>query len=202
MTDLIAPRPIAWVSTLDEDGRGNLAPFSYFQAVCSHPPMVTISVSWHVDGRMKDTLANVLARGELTISHVSAPMIMAMNATSAPFEHAVSEWEACGIAAEPALTVAPPRVKGALAYLECRLTHALPLGSGAPGKPSSTLIVAEVLHFAVAADLVRRDTKGRLTPIDPERLQSIGRLGGIAYTKTTDRLELPRPDAPGSHRRD
>jgi flavin reductase (DIM6/NTAB) family NADH-FMN oxidoreductase RutF len=202
MTDLIAPRPIAWVSTLDGDGRGNLAPFSYYQAVCSRPPTIVISVSWHPDGRMKDTLANVLARHELTISHVSAPLLERMNATSAPFEHAVSEWEACGIMAEPAVTIAPPRVKGALAYLECRLVHALPLGVGAPGKPSSTLIVAEVLHFAVAAELVRRDAKGRLTPIDPERLQSVGRLGGIAYTRTTDRLELPRPEAPGSPRRD
>lgn len=198
MTDLVAPRPIAWVSTQDAEGRRNLAPFSYYQAVCSRPPMVVLSVAWLPDGRPKDTLANVLATRELVISHVGAPLAEAMNATSAPFPHEVAEWDVCGVAAEPAAVVAPPRVAGSLACLECRLVHALPLGNGAPGKPSSTLIVAEVVHFAVAADLIRRDARGRLLPIDPEQLQSVGRLGGIAYTRTTDRLELVRPDAPGS----
>lgn len=198
MTDLVAPRPIAWVSSLDAEGRRNLAPFSYYQAVCSHPPMVVLSVAWHPDGRMKDTLANVLATRELVINHVGAPLAEAMNATSAPLPHEIAEWDVCGVEAEPAAAVAPPRVAGALACLECRLVHALPLGTGAPGKPSSTLLVAEVVHFAVAADLLRRDARGRLRSIDPAALQSVGRLGGIAYTRTTDRFELVRPDAPGS----
>lgn len=202
MTDLVAPRPIAWVSSLDAAGRRNLAPFSYYQAVCSRPPMIVLSVAWHADGTMKDTLANVLERREFVVNHVGEPLAAAMNASSAPFPHEVSEWEACGVESEPARVVAPPRVAGALACLECRLVHALPLGVGHPGAPSSTLLVAEVVHFAVAADLVRRDARGRLALLDPERLRSVGRLGGIAYTRTSERFELARPDAPGSKTRD
>jgi len=198
MTDLVAPRPIAWVSSVSADGRRNLAPFSYYQAVCSRPPMIVFSVAWWPDGRMKDTLANVLATREIVVSHVTDAHAAAMNATSAAFPPETSEWEACGIAAEPAAVVAPPRVAGALACLECKLVHALPLGVGAPGKPSATLVVAEVLHFAVASELLRRDARGRLLPIDPGELRSIGRLGGIAYTRTSDRFELLRPEAPGS----
>ncbi len=195
MTDLVAPRPIAWVSSQNGLGRRNLAPFSYYQAVCSHPPMIVLSIAWHPDGRMKDSLANILERREFVVSHVGEPQLAAMNATSAPFPPEVSEWEAVGVTAEPATVVGPPRVAGALAHLECRLSHAIPLGVGAPGMPSTTLVVAEVVHFAVAADLLTRDTRGRLLPIDPARLAAVGRLGGIAYTRTTDRVSLARPEA-------
>ena len=196
MTDLVAPRPIAWVSTEDSQGRRNLAPFSYFQAVCSHPPMIMLSISWHGDGRMKDSLANILELREFVVSHVEDAALEAMNRTSAALAPGVSEWDFAGLVAEPASVVAPPRVAGALAHLECRLTHALPLGVGAPGKPSATLVLAEVVHIAVAADLLTRDDRGRLLPIDPARLAAVGRLGGMAYTRTTDRVALARPEAP------
>ena len=195
MTDLVAPRPIAWVSSEDGQGRRNLAPFSYFQAVCSHPPMIVLAIAWHPDGRMKDSLANILERREFVVSHVGEAQLEAMNQTSAPFDPEVSEWDAVGVTAEPATVVGPPRVAEALAHLECRLSHAIPLGVGAPGKPSTTLVVAEVVHFAVAADLLTRDARGRLLPIDPARLAAVGRLGGIAYTRTTDRVSLARPEA-------
>ena len=195
MTDLVAPRPIAWVSSEDGQGRRNLAPFSYYQAVCSHPPMIVLAISWHPDGRMKDTLANILERREFVVSHVGESALTAMNETSAALPPEASEWDAVGVVAEPANVVGPPRVTGALAHLECRLSHAIPLGGGAPGKPSSTLVIAEVVHFAVAADLLTRDARGRLLPIDPARLAAVGRLGGIAYTRTTDRVSLARPEA-------
>jgi flavin reductase (DIM6/NTAB) family NADH-FMN oxidoreductase RutF len=183
------------VSSEDGQGRRNLAPFSYFQAVCSHPPMIVLAIAWHPDGRMKDSLANILERREFVVSHVGAAQLEAMNETSAPFDPGVSEWDAVGVTAEPATVVGPPRVAEALAHLECRLSHAIPLGVGAPGKPSTTLVVAEVVHFAVAADLLLRDARGRLLPIDPARLAAVGRLGGIAYTRTTDRVSLARPEA-------
>lgn len=198
MTDLVAPRPIAWVSSEDESGRRNLAPFSYFQAVCSQPPMIMLSIAWHPDGRMKDTLRNILGRREFVVSHVSEPWLAAMNQTSALLGPDASEWEFAGVPAEAASVVHPPRVAGALAHLECRLTQAIPLGQlggHAPEKPSSTLLLAEVVHFAIAADLLVRDDRGRIATMDPARLAAIGRLGGIAYTRTTDRVCLPRPDS-------
>jgi flavin reductase (DIM6/NTAB) family NADH-FMN oxidoreductase RutF len=205
MTDLVAPRPIAWVSSQDAQGRRNLAPFSYYQAVCSRPAMLVLSISWlttprpsapGLGGRPKDTLANILATREFVVSHVRDADAAAMNATSAPVPPDVSEWDLVGIAAEPAQVVGPPRVAGALAHFECRLTHAIPLGSSAPGVPSATLVIAEVVHFAVASDLLQKDARGRLLPIDPAALAAVGRLGGIAYTRTTDRFELVRPETP------
>jgi flavin reductase (DIM6/NTAB) family NADH-FMN oxidoreductase RutF len=196
MTDLVAPRPIAWVSSMDDQGRGNLAPFSYYQAVCSRPATIVLSISWLASGRPKDTLANILATREFVVSHVHDDLAAAMNATSAAVPPGVSEWTLVGVPSEPATVVGPPRVAGALAHLECRLTHAIPLGSSAPGVPSATLVVAEVVHFAVASPLLRRDARGRLLPIDPAALAAVGRLGGIAYTRTTDRFELPRPETP------
>ena len=185
MTDLVAPRPIAWVSTVDGEGRRNLAPFSYYQAVCSRPPM------------------NVLATRELVVCHVHRAQAEAMNATSAAYARGVSEWEAVGIEAAPSRVVAPPRVASSHAALECVLRHALPLGDGPQG-PSSTLVLAEVVHFYVRPGLVVRDPGGRARPIDPAALDAVGRLGGIAYTTTQLRFELPRPALPaeGPARRD
>lgn len=202
MTDLVAPRPIAWVSTLDRDDRRNLAPFSYYQAVCSRPPMIVLAISWHPDGQMKDTLANILERREFVVNHVGEPLLQAMNATSAAYAHEVSEWDAVGVEAEPSLRVAPPRVARSLASLECALKQAIPLGEGQGGGPSSTLVVAEVLHFRVAAGLCERDGRGRLRAIDPARLAAVGRLGGIAYTFTQSRVEVPRPTLLEAPRKD
>jgi flavin reductase (DIM6/NTAB) family NADH-FMN oxidoreductase RutF len=196
MTSLVAPRPIAWVSTVDDDGRPNLAPFSYFQAVCSRPPTIVLGIAWLPDGRPKDTLANVLATGELTINHVSEDLGERMNATSAGFAPGVSEWERCGVDSVPAVAVAPRRVAAARGGLECRLTHAIPLGVGKNGMPSSTLVVAEVVHVWVAEGLLQRDERGRVLPIEPGKLAAVARLGGIAYSNTAGHFELARPHDP------
>lgn len=196
MTDLIAPRPIAWVSTISAHGVANLAPFSYFQGVSSDPPTIVLGIAWLPSGRPKDTLANILDTRELTISHVDESLTQSMNATSAEFAPELSEWQACGIEPAPAKLVAPARVARSLGGLECRLSHAIPLGRTKLGSPSSTLVIAKVVHFWVAEGLLQRDGRGHLLPIDPAALQAVGRLGGIAYSTTTGHFELPRPTAP------
>lgn len=199
LTDLVTPRPIAWVSTLDAEGHGNLAPFSYYQAVCSNPPMVTLAFATRRDGSPKDTLRNILTRREFTINHVNRSQAEAMNATSADVGPERNEWETADagrpLASAPAERVAPPRVAGSLASLECRLTHAIPLGEGRgpQGRPSSTVILAEVVVFTICERLVERDADGRFQPIDPAQLAAVGRLGGIAYTETDAPFFLPRP---------
>jgi flavin reductase (DIM6/NTAB) family NADH-FMN oxidoreductase RutF len=201
MTDLVAPRPIAWVSTLDGEGRSNLAPFSYFQAVCSSPPTIVLGLGWQ-DRRPKHTLANILETGELTISHVSESLAALMNASAANYPDHVSEWDACGVESAPAVAVAPARVAAALGGFECRLTHAIPLGSlggssiGSTATPSSTLVIAEVVHVWLAEELLQRNERGHLLPIDPAKLAAVGRLGGDAYTTTAGYFELARPGAP------
>jgi flavin reductase (DIM6/NTAB) family NADH-FMN oxidoreductase RutF len=199
MTDLVAPRPIAWVSTQDSDGRRNLAPFSYYQAVCSHPPMIVIACSWRPDGRPKDTLRNILATGELVVNHTDRTLAEAMNATSGDYPPEIDEWQEVARVGVASLTpvasthVSPPRIGQVSAALECRLVHAIPLGTGPHGRPSSTLVVAEVVAFQLAQGLLRRDARGRTLAIDPTRLGAVGRLGGIAYTDTTGLFHLARP---------
>ncbi|MBX7083802.1 MAG: flavin reductase family protein [Nannocystaceae bacterium] len=200
MTDLVAPRPIAWVSSCDEHGARNLAPFSYYQAVCSRPPTIVVSIAWR-DGKPKDTLRNILATGTFVVNHVDRDHAAAMNATAAEVGPEVDEWDLVARAGAGPITAAPcrvataPRIAEAKAALECRLVHALPLGQGARGGPSSTLVVAEVLWFWLAAGLRSAAAPGaRPTPIDPARLDALGRLGGIAYTDTRGVIRIPRAD--------
>lgn len=199
MTDLVAPRPIAWVSTLSSQGVRNLAPFSYFQAVCSSPPMVVIACSWRPDGTPKDTLRNILDTREFVVNHVARIHAAPMNATSAEVGPDVDEWVTLAAAgfddvrAVASSRVAPPRIGQVAAALECRLVHAIPLGHGRAGSPSSTLVVGEVVAFQLAEPLVRHDEKGRLVALDPAHLDAVGRLGGIAYTDTRGQFDLPRP---------
>ena len=91
MTDLVAPRPIAWVGTVDGQGRRNLAPYSYFQAVCSAPATVVLGMGWMRDGRPKNSLANILETRGFTISHVRRGDAEAMNDTSVELPHGESE---------------------------------------------------------------------------------------------------------------
>ena len=145
---------------------------------------------------MKDTLRNILETRELVICHVSEALIGPMVSTSAAYPPEISEWERVGVEAAPAMVVRPDRVAGSSATMECALKQAIPIGAGPAGAPSSTLVIAEVVHFSLEQGLLQRDARGRLAAIDPGRLRAVGRLGGIAYTTTDNRLEVPRPSAP------
>jgi flavin reductase (DIM6/NTAB) family NADH-FMN oxidoreductase RutF len=199
MNDLVSPRPIAWVSTVAADGRRNLAPFSYYQAVCSRPPMLMLAISWRPDGTPKDTLRNILEVGSFVVNHTGRAAAETMNLTSGEYPPEVDEWEVVEHAAAGTLTAVPsqhaaaPRIAEAMAALECRLVQAIPLGEGRAGRPSTTLVIGEVTMFWLAAGLAERDARGRLRPLDPARLASLGRMGGIAYTDTEGRFEMARP---------
>lgn len=200
MTVLVAPRPIAWVSTVSSEGAHNLAPFSFYQAVCSNPPTIVLGCAWRKDGTPKDTLKNILDTQEFTISHVARDLAQPMVATSGEFEAGFDEWTIADrgqpLTSAPAQVVKPPRVAEAKATLECRLTHAIPLGSGAPGKPSSTIVVAEVVYFTVMPGVMRVDANGGLEPDNIDALAAIGRMGGSYYTSTEDLFAIERPKVP------
>src|SRR3954467_9243593 len=119
---IVAPRPIGWISTVDAEGRPNLAPYSFFNAFCDSPPVVGLSSSGH-----KDSQRNVEETGEFVANLATRRQAEAMNQTSAALPHGVNEFEAARPAAAPSLLVRPPRVADAPAALECRLLLALPL---------------------------------------------------------------------------
>jgi flavin reductase (DIM6/NTAB) family NADH-FMN oxidoreductase RutF len=179
LTNLVVPRPIAWVSTESPDGLVNLAPFSFFNAVCAEPLYVAVSVGPRDSGAPKDTARNIEACGEFVVNLVTEELLAAMNISAADFPPDRSELPAAGLLAAPSVRIKPPRLAQAQASLECRLHQALPLGV-------NTLFIGEVVMFHVADRLL-----GPRFHI--ERFAPIGRLGSPSvYCRTTDRFELAR----------
>ncbi|WP_339524247.1 flavin reductase family protein [Pseudomonas sp. EA_35y_Pfl2_R111] len=185
LASTITPRPIAWVSSLSAEGVSNLAPFSFFQVISDDPPTLMVNVNHRADGGLKDTLLNVQGSGELVIQLVSFAQAEAMNASAAVLPYGISEFEQCGIASLPSQRVAPPRVAGAAVAFECRLAQ---IQAYPAEKPNCHLIFAEVL-LAHIDDAVLNE-QGR---IDAHKLDLVGRLGGMAYSRTRDTFEMRRP---------
>jgi len=146
MIATILPRPIAWISTISANGRPNLAPFSYFQAVSAHPPLLMFVAANTRDGTPKDTLRNVREVREFIVHLVPFAQAEAMNATAAPLPYGESEFTHAGVAAVPAIRVRPPRVAAAPVALECALERELAFGDG-PG--AATVVFGRILHAHV-----------------------------------------------------
>ncbi|SPE21668.1 conserved hypothetical protein [Candidatus Sulfotelmatomonas gaucii] len=185
MIGIIVPRPIAFVSTLDSSGIRNLAPFSYFTACSSNPPMVCFSTTVRSGPRpYKDTLENVRATGEFVLNTVTEEIAERMNITSADVPPEVDEFALSGLTPIASDLVKPPRVAESKAQMECRL-HQIVATSDRPG--GGFLIIGEVLRFHVLESLLDG------YKVDPEMLKAIGRMGGPTYVRTHDRFEMQRP---------
>ncbi|MGZ4427123.1 MAG: flavin reductase family protein [Nocardioidaceae bacterium] len=178
MTAVVVPRPIAWVSTLSEHGIVNLAPHSFYNVVCARPPIVYFS---SVGG--KDTLRNVRATGEFVVNLPPAPMIRAVNNSSARFDFEESEAEHLGIDLEPSVRVAPPRVTGSPVSIECTVHSTHKLGD-------STMVLGDVQLISVADDV--------LVDGHPEfaRMQPLARLGRAEWALPGEVVSIPRPYRP------
>jgi flavin reductase (DIM6/NTAB) family NADH-FMN oxidoreductase RutF len=179
LTNLVVPRPIAWVTSMSADGIVNLAPFSFFNAVGSDPLIVMISVARHDDGSLKDTGRNILATGEFVVNMVSEDLMAAMNVSAADFPGDESELTATGLHTTPALAINTPRVTKAPVSMECRLHSTQNFGH-------YTVIFGEVVMIHVADHLIGDSLRVHgFTPV--------GRMGSPAfYCRTSDRFEVPR----------
>ena len=184
---LVTPRPVGWVATLDREGRPNLAPYSFFNAVSDRPPFVMFSSS----GR-KDTLRNVEATGEFTCSIACWDQREAMNMSSAAVAPGVDEFALAGLEPAPSQWVKPPRVAGAPAALECRLwkTLALPAPAGRP-ESGCTVVFGEVVGVYIDDAFVRDGL------VDTGAMRPIARLGYMEYAVVTPEtvFALNRPIA-------
>lgn len=185
MINLITPRPIAWISTVSPGGVVNLAPFSFFNGVAASPPTVVFSAVNHRDGRKKDTVVNIEANGQFVVNMASFDLRDAVNATSVDLPYDESELIRAGLTPVPSERVRPPRVAEAKAHIECVLHEIVRVGEG---PLAANLVIGRVVLVQVA-DLVL-DDKGR---VDPRALDTIGRMGGDAYVRTTDLFSLTRP---------
>ena len=182
----IIPRPIGWISTVDETGFPNLAPFSFFNAVSSNPPCIAFSAGRRgVDGQPKDTWHNIQAVPEFVASIVTETTAEAMNLTSIEAPADTNEFAYAGLTQKRAARVRPPRVAESPIHFECKVIHVLELGQQ-PG--FSTLFVGEIVHIQVAENVLLDNYK-----IDMRALQPIGRLVGTSYAHINDFFDLARP---------
>ncbi len=177
LNSVVAPRPIAWVSTISPTGVANVAPHSYCMIVSANPPIIAFSSTG-----AKDTLRNVRESGEFVFNQVTEALVQEMNLTSADFPADTSEFDWAGLTPVPSVSVRPPRVGESPVALECRL-----LSVQEYGNDPSYLIIGQVVHLAIDPAFV---TDGVL---DPARARPVARLMRNAYSRTREVYEVPRP---------
>lgn len=182
----VAPRPIAFVSSLSAENGPNLSPFSYFMAGGANPPSVVVSPLTDRTGQPKDTLRNIRETGEYVINVVTYAMRDAMNHASAEFPYGVNEWEEAGFTPAPAVKVHPARVAESPLAIECRLFQIVPHGEG---PLAANYVIGEVVYFHVAKALM---TEGR---VEARQVDYIARMGADWYARANadSMFEMPRP---------
>ena len=184
----IAPRPIAFASTIDSKGNVNLSPFSYFNVFSSNPPILIFSPSRRVrDNTTKHTLENAMETKEVVINVVNFPIVEQMSKSSIEYEKGVNEFIETGLTQVKSLLVKPPRVLESPISFECKVQDIVSLGdSGGAGQ----LIIAKVIQIHI--DKKFTDKNG---DIDNEKLDLVARMGGDWYTRATKEsmFKIPKP---------
>jgi flavin reductase (DIM6/NTAB) family NADH-FMN oxidoreductase RutF len=192
MIAAIAPRPIAFVSTIDSDGKTNLARFSFFNAFSSKPPIVVFSANRRVqDGTTKDTLSNIEDTMECVINVVTYNISRQAAIASVNFPREVSEFKKAGFTPLKSELVKPFRVEESPVQMECRVERILPLGTeGGAGH----LIVCHVLKMHVDEKILDVEKKR----IDPNKIDLVGRLGRFWYSRASGNalFEIVQPEKP------
>ncbi len=183
----VGPRPIAFASTVDRDGKPNLAPFSFFNVFSANPPILIFSPARRVrDNTVKHTLENVMETREVVINVVSHAMVQQMSLASTEYDRGVNEFVKAGFTMLPSEVVSPSRVGESPVQFECEVTKIEPLGeSGGAGN----LIFSKVVRIHISKDvLTEKDT------LDPVKLDLVARMGGNWYSRATEGLfEVPKP---------
>ncbi len=183
----VVPRPIAWVSSVNDAGINNLAPFSFFNIFSVKPPMLGFAPGYKRPEAgsslpvAKDTLVNVRAGGEFVVNVVSQSLVEQMNQSSGEFENDISEFAVTGLTPQASTMIKPPRIAEALISMECKVFHIHELGG-------SALVLGEILCLHYADGVIGTDGL-----VDLNVLQPIGRLGGISYSTVKDRFDIERP---------
>lgn len=181
----VVPRAIGWISTVDDAGRRNLAPFSWFTIAASTPPVLMFSVGSR-DGVLKDTGRNAVAIGGFVAHVAGADLVKAMNDTSVEAPEHVDEFDFAHLDATPSERVAAPRVAAAPVAFECETLHHYAIPDG-----GNTVVFGRVLLAHVRDDV--RDAQGY---VDVRALDPVARLAGLDYASLGDVFAVPRPTWP------
>jgi flavin reductase (DIM6/NTAB) family NADH-FMN oxidoreductase RutF len=187
----VAPRPIGWISTVSREGKVNLAPFSYFNAICTNPPLLGFSPTLRqgqdrevLGSGVKDTLGNVRETAEFVANVVTFPLVERMNITSGEYDSSVNEFELAKLTMSPSNMVKPPRVEESPVNFECKVYSILDFGTEETG---GSFVIGEVVSVHLREEVLR---SGR---IDAGALDLVARMGGRQYCHATDIFELTRP---------
>ncbi|WP_066300041.1 flavin reductase family protein [Bacillus sp. FJAT-29937] len=180
----IIPRPIAFVTTLSEEGVLNGAPFSYFNIVSSNPPMISLSIQRSA-GRQKDTAKNILEKKEFVVHIVDEQNVEKVNKTAASLPPHESEVELAELTPIESIKISVPGVQQAKIRMECVLEHSLELGD--KETPGCDFIIGKVVQFHIENEIYEN---GR---IDSKGLAAVSRLAGNYYAKIGEVFEIERP---------
>lgn len=178
---IVSPRPIGWISTISKDGKPNLAPYSFFNAISETPPMVAFSSSPGENGE-KDSLINARETGEFIVNIVSKKQMQAMSDTSAALDHGVSEFDFAGLHPTGANLVKAPMVKDAPCHLECQLWDIITLPQA-----NNHLVIGTVIGIHIDDQII---TDGK---VDVLKFNPIARLGYMDYSSVEDLFPIARP---------
>ena len=174
----VAPRPIAFASTVDENGAPNLAPYSFFNCFSSNPPIVVFSSNRRIaDLSTKDTLQNIEKTGEVAINAVNFSIVRQMTIASINYPKGVSEFVKAGLTPIPSDLIRPFRIKESPAHLECKVKEIVPLGEGGG---AGHLIICEVLRMHIQEEVL--DENGK---INPHKMDLMGRMGRAFYVRAS-----------------
>jgi flavin reductase (DIM6/NTAB) family NADH-FMN oxidoreductase RutF len=183
----VVPRPIAWISSIHPNGAINLAPFSFFNALASDPPMVMISFTgYHQHGGEKDSLYNIKNSGDFVVNMVPLALKDAMNTTTAPVAHEVDELALAGLNTEESVLVKPPRVREAPINMECEFFQEINLPCTLENSINTT-IIGKVLGIHIKDEVL---TDGM---IDLAKIRPMARLGYNQYTDVDHLYTMTRP---------
>ena len=173
----VSPRPIAFVSTVNEHGQPNLAPYSFFNVFSSNPPIAVFSSNRRVsDNTTKDTLHNVKQTGECVINAVTYDIVRQMTVASVGYDPDVNEFDKAGLTPIPSDLVKPFRIEESPAHMECKVREVIPLGEhGGAGH----LIVCDVVRMHIAESVIDGDR------IDPHKIDLMGRMGRAYYVRAS-----------------
>ncbi|WP_020179018.1 flavin reductase family protein [Methylopila sp. M107] len=179
---IVAPRPIGWISTIDRQGRPNLAPYSFFNGVCDSPPMVMFS-----SGGRKHSAANAEATGEFVCNFASLALKDAMNESSAPLPAGASEFDAAGLLKAASRTVRPPRVAASPAALECKTVSVTELKDRLGVSTNRYLVIGQVTGVHIHEEFLVNGL------FDTAKAGALARCGYMDYAATTETFSMFRP---------
>ena len=183
MRNLVIPRPILLISTVNDTGLVNVAPFSFFGVVSAHPPVIGVSIGSR-QGRDKDTMANARKSKELVANLVSEAMKKGMMISAMDFPSNESEIAPSGLTTLPSKIVTPPRIAESPAQMECKVSEILEYGRGTERR---NFVIAEVVMFHVKDELIRDDGLP-----DHRQFNILGRLGDDCYWGRKGPFEMKR----------